>query len=379
MASTTTENAVTSSSPTFTVGQLVNVASRTWSGINQPGGVGRILALHHHQTPTTTTTAHVRYILDSRQEKNVELKYIQPYHIESSRLRNRNMLLGRCSRCGSLRKDCNSCDVLWADEQEEMTAPASSKQVPKKRQRTVKEEQQQQLLLSSSDDDASSSSGDSLQNYLDEQRRRERIFQRLKKQAERVLPPGKQVNAQSSRKIRKQNKQKTPKQSKQRVVVEQRSVLETLGSSPARPKEKVANHDTVSSPGTIDDSSDSEKRASDRHSRADDFGSQDASESDDMNPFFESGDDEDDDHADDDYAMLSQGFLEPDDARLLPTDIVDRTRDLAFDQLGPFIRQIIDELKREEIPSASSSLVELERRFQKASTVEEKKALLSDW
>jgi hypothetical protein len=115
----------------FTVGQWVSVASRTSPGINQPGGIGRITALDEDRCQVS-----VKYVLDGRHEKNVHLQYVQMYTWEertaassssapkNSRLRDRNMLLGRCTYCGSLRADCQSCD--WRRRETTTFTPSSS-------------------------------------------------------------------------------------------------------------------------------------------------------------------------------------------------------------------------------------------------------------
>lgn len=100
---------------TFTVGDLVSVASRTWPGINQPGGVGRVTSVVAH-TGGDTAVVSVKYVVDGRHEKAVHVQYVQPHSLATNPLlRDRTMLLGRCARCGSLRADCGSCDVRWQD------------------------------------------------------------------------------------------------------------------------------------------------------------------------------------------------------------------------------------------------------------------------
>jgi hypothetical protein len=91
------------SSPKLFVGQWVDVMSRTWPGINQPGGVGKI-------TGTADGRVSVKYLLDGRHEKEIDLRYVQRhYQVASRSLRDRSMLLGRCQTCGSLKRDCGSC------------------------------------------------------------------------------------------------------------------------------------------------------------------------------------------------------------------------------------------------------------------------------
>ena len=105
----------------FAVGQLVHVERRAWPGINQPGGVGRIGEVsvsspspspQEQPTRSRRVLVSVRYVLDGRYEKSIDTKYVRIHNQSAGRdLRDRGMLLGRCQRCGSLRRDCGSCDV----------------------------------------------------------------------------------------------------------------------------------------------------------------------------------------------------------------------------------------------------------------------------
>ena len=160
------------SSSHLRVGRMVNVAARTWPGINKQGGTGRVTALHMsvgvgEESTGAVTHVDVRYVVVGGREKRVPVCYIKaapeyedevlpgegggsdpsaapdgggerdrhagtagggavltggipnrrrrPFHL----LRDRSMLLGRCGRCGSLRSDCGSCDWIAAQEQEE--------------------------------------------------------------------------------------------------------------------------------------------------------------------------------------------------------------------------------------------------------------------
>jgi len=63
----------TTKPPQFTVDQIVNVQDRTWPGRNDQGGVAKIIKVSHD---TEETKYDVKYILESRKEKNVEERYI---------------------------------------------------------------------------------------------------------------------------------------------------------------------------------------------------------------------------------------------------------------------------------------------------------------
>ena len=62
--------------PFFKLGTLVNVESRTWPGINKPGGVGRVTAVD-----LENRTIGVRYVLGGT-EKGVDVEYVKEHKFE---------------------------------------------------------------------------------------------------------------------------------------------------------------------------------------------------------------------------------------------------------------------------------------------------------
>lgn len=109
-------------SPAYlTIGNFVDVAPRTWPGINQLGGVGCITKTHEvdvkrgNETAKKVVKINVKYTLGGR-ESNVDVCYVTEY-VHGEKLRDRSKQLGRCTRCGSHREDCNSCD--WVAEQQQ--------------------------------------------------------------------------------------------------------------------------------------------------------------------------------------------------------------------------------------------------------------------
>jgi hypothetical protein len=123
MQPTTEDDGVMNYFEVLAVGRMVHVASRTWPGINEPGGVGRIIAVHaitSNDAEQMISHVDVHYMVLRRREKRIPVQYVKlaPEYETSEeshgRLRDRNRLKGRCGRCGSLRIDCGSCD--WLDE-----------------------------------------------------------------------------------------------------------------------------------------------------------------------------------------------------------------------------------------------------------------------
>ncbi|GMI13565.1 hypothetical protein TrVE_jg2295 [Triparma verrucosa] len=100
---------------------MVETARRAWPGINQPGGIAKITKLHH--SPLTHELSHVDvfYPVERRHEKKVDMQWVT---VRSNFMENAvkhgasaRGALGRCSRCGSLRRDCGECDWKFEEEQ----------------------------------------------------------------------------------------------------------------------------------------------------------------------------------------------------------------------------------------------------------------------
>mmetsp|Transcript_11440 Transcript_11440/g.21405 ORF Transcript_11440/g.21405 Transcript_11440/m.21405 type:complete len:327 (-) Transcript_11440:51-1031(-) len=60
------------------VGALVNVASRTWPGINKPGGVGKVLGI---KIEDDVTLVDVEYVLGGK-EKSVEIEFVKEHKFD---------------------------------------------------------------------------------------------------------------------------------------------------------------------------------------------------------------------------------------------------------------------------------------------------------
>ena len=112
----------------LTIDCLVEVRDRMWPGMNKQGGIARVKAIDREQQ-----TVNVHFVVERRKEKNVPIEFItlapqydagrqseasnqqKLVYNQNKNLRDRSMLLGRCKRCGSLRKDCGNCD--WLEEE----------------------------------------------------------------------------------------------------------------------------------------------------------------------------------------------------------------------------------------------------------------------
>ncbi len=68
--------ALDSGSISFDIGTLVNVQSRTWAGINKPGGVGRVTSFNNDDC-----TVDVKYVLGGG-EKGIDLEFVQEHKFE---------------------------------------------------------------------------------------------------------------------------------------------------------------------------------------------------------------------------------------------------------------------------------------------------------
>lgn len=128
----------------FTVGTRVSVEARTWPGINKPGGVGKVTKVHDNAVD-------VKYVIEGR-ERRIPVQYVRLL-VERDQLRDRKMLLGRCRNCGSLKRDCGSCES-WQQ------LPMRSTTTTKQRRRKASQLQQVEVDTNDEDDSASSSSSD---------------------------------------------------------------------------------------------------------------------------------------------------------------------------------------------------------------------------
>jgi hypothetical protein len=191
------------------VGRLVEVQSRTWPGINKPGGIARVTQVHW-SSEHAVTHVDVQYILGSNKEKQVPMDYVQltpQYEVHSrtrsTALRDRSMLLGRCRRCGSLRTDCGSCD--WASEEQDGTK--STLAPPRKRHDYSKT----RMVIKNDSDDSSSASSSSeedvlLQELLQQNQRKYRKYLRYKMTFNQSYSHNKEV-----RKSKKKKEMAAPK------------------------------------------------------------------------------------------------------------------------------------------------------------------------
>mmetsp|Transcript_7738 Transcript_7738/g.11060 ORF Transcript_7738/g.11060 Transcript_7738/m.11060 type:complete len:398 (-) Transcript_7738:166-1359(-) len=81
------------------IGSLVNVESRTWAGINKPGGVGRITAVHYEDDekdvrfgakPKLVTSVDVKYVVGTGKETYVDVFFVKEHSFENNRGRRRS-------------------------------------------------------------------------------------------------------------------------------------------------------------------------------------------------------------------------------------------------------------------------------------------------
>ena len=97
----------------FFPGRIVSVQSRTWPGINKPGGVGRITQIYQRSQDSEVTHVDVKYHINGGREKKVDVCYVQlapDYENVGDRtLRDHKSMAPRCPDCISFLTDC-TCD-----------------------------------------------------------------------------------------------------------------------------------------------------------------------------------------------------------------------------------------------------------------------------
>jgi hypothetical protein len=397
----------------FRVGQLVNVTPRTWPGINQPGGIGRITGLARDRVS-------VRYVLDGRHEKEIDIKYVG-IHQQGPirRLRDRSMLLGRCNVCGSLRTDCGSCD-LWIEEEQVRFS------------RTLSRATEDSLLLAThneddddgnnNDDKSSSSDNEEFEKMQKQNQRRYRKYLRMKARAQPYFDdsstdgssekvghkeqennatddssnseddfPLHQLAFQASqmespvhsrrrrlltsplRKSSKKTRRHRPKGPRSRRM--EKSILEEL----PEPKESTSRSDSiplarvsfVRSPGSEDLSDSTTSSRGEPPARAPGPA---------LEAYIEASAPEFDKE---DYNVLPEstqdGFIQPEgDAEELPGDIRDRTQHLKYSELAPLFDSIAVLLENDWIPDFKLRLAILEAQCKKSLTSDAKEELFEE-
>ena len=97
-------------------GKLVNVISRTWPGINKPGGVGKITKIYTEESSQLIKCVDVKYIVHGGTDKFIPSEFIEPHDYDGDRRRHTSE---RCTRCKSFRSDCLSCDLRFESEEAE--------------------------------------------------------------------------------------------------------------------------------------------------------------------------------------------------------------------------------------------------------------------
>jgi len=490
-------------STTFQLKQLVRVAARTWSGINQPGGVARVVAVRwvprddggdthdadsgcDGRTAATTPAGRealevvtVQYVLDNRREKDVDVRYVTPYEGQS-RLRNRDMIVGRCSRCGSLRRDCGFCDQDF-DVGTKNNAGGNPRRVqqqetqrthlrePRKNKKEIKNKLSlMDFLLSSSSSSSSSAeedgslSGDSLADIEMVTERRRRMDRKYRRFRLKSRPPTATGTGRKRRPLREnesslmhlqsdsdsppagtdpvviknameeENKQKQKRdsfldlntssssgsdshdddwedslplkqliltqQEQQRPRSAQKSPYSGTGSmslarkynrfrlpscdrrqrqrqspgnnSPFNPPERPP---PVSSPGTVDDSS-SEGHSSTSGAPLWNDDDDVASDDGERDVFVEESQLLDLLDSDDDDFVQPEG-----DARRLPSDVRDDTKNLAYADLGPFFDERLEFIQTVRIPSAKAKLVAQEHKWKDSNNRASRIEWLREW
>ena len=311
-------------------GQLVQVKARTWPGINQPGGVGRITGSNSQGTKVA-----VRYVLDGRREKEIDTKYVTLYNDDNTRLRDRSVMLGRCRRCGSLRSDCGSCDIRHREHE----------------QKRLWQQAQENGGVSSSDED-------SIEEVLGNIRRLEsqsRKFKRLWRRSRQFLDDSSgEEQANSTEKV-----ERTPKRTRQGETTPESTDM--ADSNPFSPRELPASPHVgfpdLSSTADPDRMEESDSSSSDdslilralaqRHRRRRM-----------NNQEIDLSSSSDEQNVDDDSGI----FIQPEgSADALPSDMEDKSSRIPYAELPEFCDRIVHRLEREELPASRLKYLQFER------------------
>jgi len=341
----------------LSVGQLVHVQARTWPGINQPGGVGRITGAHKHHVS-------VRYILDGRHEKEIDIRYVQLHNQQSRRnLRDRSMLLGRCRNCGSLRKDCGSCDVVqpeWMNNdsssddslkeilQEIDGRFAKHMKLKARASRLQADLAEENLVASTKENDRAESSDDDdsiLQELTQEVDTRAKVDrQRTRLQKWTISSP----NERRKRRLTKRQDERSQSGSTVEEPVLAHARVDDKADSPHTVASKASSSLLFASPDI-----DGEEEEEELEKLSSLFDQQAESVSD---TFMED---------DGNGALVFAGdeFIQPEgDADQLPYDVQDQARRVPYGELATFFDRMVAQLEDDKVPKARSRLMNLERQ-----------------
>jgi len=221
--SNTTTTTTTTDQSWLQVGRMVKVQSRTWPGINCPGGQGHIEKVYKSNT-NLITHVDVKYLSceAKTRDRGIEIQYVTDYNMvtlqiaegevgarssRSRRNRQTSVNSRRCTNCGAFAIDCGNCDWILA-EQNRINAIKEQKE-REERDRYIELMKQRQREEMSGLEDTSSSEGSSDESEIDseeEERRKVRKYMKrrrkfgrgIKKQRRRMAGRGVGVGGDSS-------------------------------------------------------------------------------------------------------------------------------------------------------------------------------------
>jgi DNA segregation ATPase FtsK/SpoIIIE-like protein len=362
----TMDNAPTTTASLFEIGQIVHVAARTGPGINQPGGVARVISVSHHLVS-------VKYVIDGRHEKNIAPTLVTAYE-QTTRLRDRSVLLGRCLHCGSLRADCDSCDIRASENNHRRQRSLVPKPLPLDslqslggpteiiRQANHRGQPKPAAAAASFEENGDSDDTEKLWKRL---RRRDKLFQRYKaQQLQQDLPQNSRKEiiidkehdfVSNTQVYEPRSSENKPGRWQGRRRNSDISVKPTAAS--AAPHSAASSQQTRQSQDNLEDGSSVSSQGS---VESDDETS--VSHSDSLNYGFGEADSLDNSIAahDDDEELPNEhdlDFIAPEgDAEGLPSDIVDKTKGKSKSELLTFFDATMQAIETKALPRAKAKL-----------------------
>lgn len=360
---------------TFLVGQLVSVQSRTWPGINKPGGIGRITEVSFDSSNDTVVS--VKYVVErGQEEKGIAVKYVQHHSLPTNTLRDRSMLLGRCTRCGSLRTDCGSCDVNYSW----MSGPHPRHQQPSRGKTIttrITQKSTNYIPQQYSDQEDSSDSSDflDLATMLEKYRLDYQKYKRLRKfsaEANSCMASSESSDVTKRLNHRRESNLRTKPVKSILVTAAQKSSSNDGSSDDCSgdeankqsSKEAVASPSSfVSNPGSADFDTEETLVESSAGERSSLRG---------QAPFYMHRSAAASYTFDNDYQMndigaetaIDDDFIQPEgNADELPSDVYDATAHLEYSELLPFFDSTIQRVETVDFPACKSRVLQLEREW----------------
>lgn len=233
-------------------GKLVNVISRTWPGINKPGGIGKITKVYTDESTQKIKVVDVKYIVHGGTDKAIPVEFIEPHEDDGNRSRQTSK---RCPRCKSFVTDCQNCDLRFQQEEQERI----QREIEERKR--LEEEKRKNFTTKGSENDDESMDSEEEEAHMADIRKRYREMGREAKRRSNAYKRQKMERRQKKKQnsgkneegdtdsdeenetlgALKEKKKRQRKKMKRRRNMKKASVLASLPTSTAKPNVSVSS------------------------------------------------------------------------------------------------------------------------------------------